>query len=170
MDKKLLIPASVAGIIAIAAGAVLLSPKGGNDQKSSDCASICQKASQTCPSLVNEITCNNNCSKLSEESKKHLSDSKSCQEISSKPSLIADLMIPETATQKPAENPDADDCQMACMNYAIKCLTLVPNASDQLLDEGRESCGKECAKWNNEKIDCMIGAIDCESMTNVCGL
>jgi hypothetical protein len=56
------------------------------------------------------------------------------------------------------------------MNYAIKCLTLVPNASDQLLDEGRESCGKECADWNNEKIDCMINAIDCESMTNVCGL
>jgi len=170
MNKKILIPASVAGIIAIAAGAVLLFPKGGNDQKSPDCSSICQKASQTCPSLVNEFTCNSNCSELSEESKEHLSDSQSCQEISSKPELIADLIIPETAAPEPAGNASADDCQMACMNYAIKCLTLVPNASDQLLDEGRESCGKECADWNNEKIDCMINAIDCESMTNVCGL
>ncbi|HOX29917.1 MAG TPA: hypothetical protein P5080_02120 [Candidatus Paceibacterota bacterium] len=170
MDKKILIPASIAGIAAIVAGAAFLFPKSASDQQSFDCASICQKASQTCPSLVNETTCNNNCSKLSDESKKHLSDSNSCQEISSKPELIADLLIPETAAPEPAKNADSDDCQMACMNYAIKCLTLVPNASDQLLDEGRESCGKECSKWNSEKIDCMINAADCESMTNICGL
>ncbi len=173
MDKNIIIGAVA---VVVVGGAILVGNMSGNKEGGSknkiesSCSSICQKASKTCPSLIDENNCNNNCSKLSEEAKKHLEESKSCEQITSKPELIADLLIPEVATPEQKNNVNADDCQMACMNYAIKCLTLVPNATDQLLDEGRESCMKECASWDTKKIDCMINAFDCEAFTNVCGL
>ena len=78
-------------------------------------------------------------------------------------SLIPEMNEPELA---PAKN----ECESACVNYVNKCLTLVPNATQALFQEGLESCLNECAKWNGVKIDCMISAFNCEAMTDVCGL
>jgi hypothetical protein len=62
------------------------------------------------------------------------------------------------------------DCQLACLNYVNKCLTLVPNATQALFDEGLVSCLTECIGWDNIKTACMIGSENCELMTDVCGL
>ncbi len=83
---------------------------------------------------------------------------------------VVDLLIPEIQEPESVKNVDSSDCQFACANYVVKCLTLVPNASKDLLDEGLNSCMSECQRWNSQKTGCMIEAIDCESMTNVCGL
>jgi len=166
MNKNLLI--GLMGVVAVIGGIVLLQPKK-SENNNSACKDVCQKASQTCPSLINEGDCNNKCAKLSEEAKKHLAESKSCQDISAKPELLADLLIPEVATPKPADK-NASECEAACGSYAGKCLTLVPNATEAIYKDGMDSCMKECASWNAQKVDCMINAFDCESMTNVCGL
>lgn len=168
MDKKMLIWLVIGGSVVV--GAISLIMNQSLKQSDFDCADICQAASATCPSLINEGVCKNNCGKLSEEAKKHLAESSSCQDIVSRPELIGDLLIPTVNNPESVGDVGVEDCQMACANYVVKCLTLVPNASKELLDEGLYSCIGECQKWNNEKIDCMIGALDCESMTNICGL
>lgn len=61
-------------------------------------------------------------------------------------------------------------CETACANYVMKCISLVPNADSNLINESISSCYNECQKWNNEKANCILNALDCESMTNVCGL
>ncbi len=62
------------------------------------------------------------------------------------------------------------DCEAACGHYVTACLTLVPNATQALFDDGYNSCLGECAKWSDNKVSCMITAFDCEAMTDVCGL
>lgn len=172
MDKNIIIGSVV--VVAIG-GAILVGSMSGNkntspeNQTKSPCSSICQKANKTCPSLINEENCNKNCSKLSEEAKKHLQESKDCQQITSKPDLIVDLLVPETATPKPVDK-NASECEAACGSYTGKCLTLVPNLTEAMLEDGMKSCMQECASWDTKKIDCMINAFDCESFTNVCGL
>jgi hypothetical protein len=52
----------------------------------------------------------------------------------------------------------------------MACLTLVPNASEALFSDGFNSCLKDCTKWNNQKVECLITAADCQAMTEVCGL
>ncbi len=168
MNKNILIGA--AGIVVIG-GAIFVMAGGGflDEQNNSTCADVCYQANQACSSLINKDVCNSKCSELGEEAKKHLADSKSCQEISSKPELIAYLLAPESDATKPVDK-NASECEAACGSYAGKCLTLVPNATEALFQEGMNSCMKECAGWNAQKTDCMINAFDCESMTNVCGL
>ncbi|MDD3284530.1 MAG: hypothetical protein PHZ07_02955 [Patescibacteria group bacterium] len=75
-----------------------------------------------------------------------------------------------TSTVKIIENKASNDCGAACDKYVKNCLTLVPNANEAFFTEGHESCLKECKNWDSEKVDCMINAIDCPSMTEVCGL
>ncbi len=163
----------ILGILAvvIAVGGVLLvTTNKSNNHGNSVCTKMCQIANQACPSLINEDDCNNKCPKLSDESKKHLFESSSCEEIASRPDLIADLLIPEANIPKPVDNENASECEAACGSYVSKCLTLVPNATPALFEEGQTSCESECANWNTSKVNCMIGAFDCEAMTNVCGL
>lgn len=64
----------------------------------------------------------------------------------------------------------SEDCEAACGHYVTACLTFVPNATQALFDDGYNSCLGECAKWNDNKVSCMISAFDCEAMTEVCGL
>lgn len=139
------------------------------DQKTFSCSEICEKASKACPSLINQNDCNSKCGSLSEEAKKHLQESDNCEQITSKPELIADLIIPEAASPKPTDE-SASECEAACGSYVMKCLTLVPNATEALFEDGLNSCMKECAGWDNNKVGCMINAFDCEAMTDVCGL
>lgn len=140
------------------------------DQNDSACADVCRKASQACPSLINEGNCNAKCSNLSEEAKRHLEESDTCEEISSRPDLIADLIIPEINTPEPVGSSSDDGCEAACGSYVSKCLTLVPNATQALFEEGQASCMEACAGWDSGKVDCMVTAFDCEAMTEVCGL
>jgi len=168
MNKKSLIIASIAVVGAVMAGSVFFVSKK-NDQASS-CAPACSKASGNCPSLINKDICESKCSELSEETKKHLNDSSTCQELTSKPELIADLIVPDVnAPEKKAEN-GANDCEAACANYATQCLSLVPNATQEIFNDGIRSCAAECEKWGSEKITCILKAVDCPSMTDVCGL
>lgn len=162
----------VMGVAVIGGGVLLMTGNKSEDntgQVVSLCADVCQKASETCPSLINENDCNSKCAKLTEETKKHLQESATCEQMTSKPELITELIIPEVATPKPAPK-NASECEAACGSYTGKCLTLVPNLTEATLNDGMNSCMKECAGWNDNKVDCMINAFDCEAMTNVCGL
>lgn len=80
--------------------------------------------------------------------------------------------VPLSKTKESDKTPisNSSDCEVACANYTNKCLTLVPNADQNLFNEGLLSCMNECAKWNGLKTECMINSIDCESMTTTCGL
>lgn len=171
MNTKI-IASIVVGAVAVGGGAFLMISDKGNDnggQVFSACADVCQKANETCPSLINQNDCNSKCAKLTAEAKKHLEESISCEQIASKPDLIAELLTPDVATPEP-RGKNADACEVACGSYVGKCLTMVPNATQALFAEGQSSCEAECAGWNDSKIDCMVSAFDCEAMTNVCGL
>lgn len=81
----------------------------------------------------------------------------------------------EVANQIPVESagvisPAQDLCPEACENYVKQCLYLVPNADDYVFDQGRESCLEGCAEWEAEKIECMVEAQTCASMTDICEL
>jgi len=168
MNIKIIVGA-LAGIVVVGTGLFFITTNKTDEPETSACADVCQKASQTCPSLISENDCNRKCDKLSAEIKKHLQESTTCEQITSKPDLIAELITPETTTPKPIDK-NASECEAACGSYVGKCLTLVPNATEALFADGLNSCLKECASWNAGKIDCMINAFDCESFTNVCGL
>lgn len=171
MNTKIIV-GIIIGAVIIGGGAFLIISDKSDDsgsQISFACADVCQKANKACPSLIDENNCNNNCTNLSEETKNHLQESTSCEEITSKPELIADLIIPEVANPKPVDR-NASECEAACGSYVGKCLTLVPNATQALFEEGQTSCELECENWNQSKVDCMINAFDCEAMTNICGL
>jgi len=62
------------------------------------------------------------------------------------------------------------DCESPCRNYIHKCLSLVPNASEELFSQGLESCMKECRSWSDTKNKCILNAPNCQDMTEVCGL
>ncbi len=162
----------IGGIVAVATVAIMLSGGGGggsqNTVVSDECVELCQKANETCASLIDITTCQSKCPSFSEETKDHLNNATSCEELSQKPELIADVIIPEV--KAPEQKVASNDCEAACGRYVTACLTLVPNATEALFEDGYNSCLGECTKWNLQKIDCMINAFDCESMTEVCGL
>lgn len=170
MNTKIIVSVIV-GVVVIGGGVFWVAGiRNNNDtQVASACADVCQKATETCPSLVNEDDCNRNCAKLTAETKKHLQESTSCEQITSKPDLIAELLVPDVATPE-STGKNANACEAACGSYVGKCLTMVPNATQALFEEGQSSCEAECANWNDGKIDCMVSAFDCEAMTNICGL
>lgn len=162
----------IIGAVVIGGGIFLVNRDRGVNTGSSvlsACADVCQKANQACPSLINQDDCNRKCDKFTEETKKHLQESTSCEQITSKSDLIVDLVVPEAVTPKPVKE-NASECEAACGSYTGKCLTLVPNLTEAMLNDGMDSCMKECASWDAKKIDCMINAFDCEAFTNVCGL
>jgi len=61
-------------------------------------------------------------------------------------------------------------CENACANYYVKCMTFNPDLKPELVAQSINECIKECTKWNDKKKNCILEAIDCESMTDVCGL
>ncbi len=174
MRKEIIIGALV--VVIIGAGAVLyLSQRGGEkggggSVVSEACALTCEKAVGTCPSLIAKEACEQKCDSLSQEARDHLNMANSCQELTERPDLIADLLIPELNTPEQVGDKSGNDCEAACGSYVGKCLTLVPNATQALFAEGQTSCESECAKWSSNKVACMVNALDCEAMTNVCGL
>jgi len=81
--------------------------------------------------------------------------------------LMNDLASEAEETNLPS---GSNDCEAACANYVNKCLTLVPNADHILFNEGLNSCLKECSSWSSEKTKCILEAIACPEMTDVCEL
>ncbi|MFA5000692.1 MAG: hypothetical protein WC531_00480 [Candidatus Paceibacterota bacterium] len=168
MKKELIIGIVIVGVIGLGALAYWGKGGGGGKQVSKDCVLTCQKAVETCPSLINKEVCEQNCDNLSQETKDHLNQANSCQELTQKPELIAELLIPEVKT--PEKIDAKTDCEGACSNYTMKCLSLVPNADQNLYNEGLMSCMSECSGWKSEKVGCMLNAQSCPAMTEVCGL
>lgn len=138
-----------------------------NDEVSAECQELCETASGICPSLITRNQCEYSCDRWSDEVKEKIKNANNCEELSSVEEIVTAL-IPEMNTPEPI-NP-SNECEAACGSYVGKCLTLVPNATEALYKEGMDSCMKDCANWNTQKVDCMINAFDCEAMTNVCGL
>lgn len=89
----------------------------------------------------------------------------SVEEIKNKVDSAAEV---RSETVKP--NSLSKDCRSACENYVSKCLTLVPNASETLLNEGLVSCVEDCASWSADKATCISQALECPSMTEICKL
>lgn len=73
------------------------------------------------------------------------------------------------ACTKVAEE-EKKDCESPCRNYIHRCLSLVPNANENLFKQGLDSCIKECKVWNNTKIQCITNAKNCQNITDICGL
>lgn len=153
-------------------GAVVIMMSGGGGTKKADvsdeCVQLCKQANETCASLIDITTCQSKCANFSEDAKNHLKNSSSCEELSQKPELLSEVIIPEAVT--PEQKVATNDCEAACGKYVSACLTLVPNATEALFNEGFDSCLTECANWNAQKVECMINAFNCEAMAEVCGL
>lgn len=131
------------------------------------CVQMCDEAKLICPSLMQFADCDVQCAGWSDEVKNKIGAARTCQDLSDIPELMSAL-IPEMNVPEPI-NP-SNDCEAACGSYVSKCLTLVPNATQALFDEGMVSCQQECSGWNAPKVECMISAFNCEAMTDVCGL
>ena len=168
MNNKVIIGA-LAGVIVAGGAFFFLTKDKPSEQKNSPCAEICRQANSACPSLIDQEKCISKCDVLSGETKNHLQESANCEQLSAKPELIAELIIPEPATPELVPG-NTSECEAACGSYVGKCLTLVPNATAALFDDGLASCMTECVDWDAQKVECMISAFDCEAMTNVCGL
>jgi len=168
MNKNLII--AISGIIVVAgvAGFILLNKNNSQLPVDSKCSQICADAKTACPSLIDQKNCETKCPNLSQDTKEHLLGAKSCEELTQKPELISELLIPEI--KKPEQKEASSDCEAACNKYVLSCLTLVPNASEALFEDGFNSCLKECTKWSMDKTECMITAFNCEAMTDKCGL
>ena len=74
------------------------------------------------------------------------------------------------ALQTKCEEKPSNDCEKACRNYNSKCLSLVPNVNQTMLNDGFSSCMQQCKKRSKEKVQCMEDAKDCVAMTDICGL
>lgn len=161
---------SISGLI-LAIGAtsfVLLNKTDNKTIQENGCSEICANAKTACPSLIDQKNCNNKCSSFDQETKDHLKNSKSCEELTQKPELISNVIIPEINT--PEQKKASNKCESACNNYVKKCLTLVPGADQLLFNEGFNSCMGECSGWEDEKTTCLVGAMSCPAMTEQCGL
>ncbi len=134
---------------------------------SEDCINLCNEITGACSTAISQDRCLQACPAWSTETKEKIGAISSCEQVAEVPELAV-ATLPEM--NEPNLAPASNDCEAACGSYVGKCLTLVPNASEALFQEGMSSCMGECAGWSTGKVDCMISAFDCEAMTNVCGL
>jgi hypothetical protein len=135
------------------------------------CDTACAQAETACPSLIDETSCVTKCETMSAEAKEHLQNSSTCEALTARPDLISGVLIPDVADTSAYEaEAEGNGCEASCNNYVATCLSLVPNATQNLLSEGYDSCMSECAEWDSAKASCIATALDCPSMTEVCGL
>ena len=133
----------------------------------SECQNLCSQIEEICPGFLSSERCNTECENWNEETMEIIRQASNCQELFIIPEVVA-ASVPEINDPELAE--PKNDCEAACNNYVNQCLTLVPNATQALFQEGFDSCIQECAGWNETMTRCMIQASNCESMTDVCGL
>lgn len=134
---------------------------------SEECVSLCNQITGVCSTAISQDQCLQACPTWSTETKEKASAISSCEQVAEVPEL-ASAALPEM--NEPDLAPASNDCEAACGSYITKCLSLVPNATQALYNEGMISCMDDCKGWDTTKTECMIGAFDCEAMTNVCGL
>jgi len=129
-----------------------------NTEAKSDCESKCETISKMCSEVITYDECKDDCNVCGIDVLNKINEEKDCDKIK------------ESMSQCNSPKEKTNNCDAACKNYNNRCLTLVPNANQQLFDEGYESCMNECKSWATEKTECMVTAQDCPSMTEVCGL
>jgi hypothetical protein len=168
MNKNIIIISIISVIVVGTSAFVLLNKNNDQNPTNAKCTQICADANKVCPSLIEKNNCEINCPDFSQETKEYLANAKSCEQLTEKPELLAEVIIPKI--NPPEQNEASNDCESACANYVNKCLTLVPNANQSLFQEGLNSCIGECASYDDNKINCLIDATDCPAMTEQCGL
>lgn len=132
-----------------------------------ECAEVCLNAKMACESISDN--CVNLCDRWSQETRDEVKAGRNCNDFSKVANLINQAEF-EQKKSKANEAGNNDDCQFACVNYTSKCLTLVPNANEALLNDGLMSCMGECNSWSEQKTNCILNAHNCESMSDICGL
>ncbi|MBA4336567.1 hypothetical protein C0416_02210 [bacterium] len=129
--------------------------------EANECVAICEEATGKCETLTKE-DCLSRCEKADDVKKSCLETFQTCQE------LAVNCREPEAEKQPVVES--GSQCVMACNNYVMQCISLVPGSSTALEKDSYDSCMGECAKWDSEKANCMSIAPNCPSMTEQCGL
>jgi hypothetical protein len=87
---------------------------------------------------------------------------------------IPEINIPQSESQQTKNKQNSPIinssslCESACANYNLRCISLVPNANQELFNQAMMDCLNECAKWNDAKTQCILDAQDCESITDIC--
>lgn len=133
-----------------------------------DCIGLCSQAKGVCAEFMSIDECKNQCANWDRATKDKIRNAPDC---SGMPAKQNDNMIESIPEINDPNLPSAkNDCEAACNKYVTTCLTLVPNASEAVFNDGYNSCLGECVKWDKKKIDCMIAANNCPSMTEICGL
>lgn len=162
--KRILSVLFLAGLIAGLSGCLAqpTEPQSDSTTMEQECRDICAQIQTICPNLITEELCNNQCLNCPQTVIQDIQDTTDCQ-------IIEQSLAGCFSVKKEKENVD-NNCDAACNNYVDRCLTLVPNADQDLFQEGYDSCMEICPDWNEPKIDCMAAAQDCPSMTEVCGL
>jgi outer membrane murein-binding lipoprotein Lpp len=133
-----------------------------------DCTNLCGQAKEICAEFMSVDECKNQCTNWDEAAKDKIKNASNCSELLLKSDGEGLKMVPEI--NDPNLPSAKNDCEAACNKYVTTCLTLVPNASETIFNDGYNSCLGECVKWDAKKVDCMIAANNCPSMTDVCGL
>ena len=164
------------GLIALGAIATIaLLPKGKsvgqlveNQLSSVSCDKICSHLKDVCnEDLIASDDCPTVCGTWSDEIKQMFLTMNDCEFLKAQIEGQAQVLAEEMVNKN---NPNATKCDQACNNYVTRCLSLVPNASAELFEQGFDSCKGECAAWAVSKIECMIKANTCEAFTDTCGL
>ncbi|MFA5124625.1 MAG: hypothetical protein WC473_02240 [Patescibacteria group bacterium] len=135
---------------------------------SNDCASLCAQANSKCAEFASGEECRSQCVNWDQATKDKIKTASDCSGMLAKPKDRMTELIPEI--NEPNLPVAKNDCEAACNKYVMNCLTLVPNVSETVFNDGYNYCLGECAKWDKKKIDCMIATNDCPSMSEVCGL
>lgn len=169
MNKNLIIAISGVVVVAGVAGFILLNKNNSQPPVDSECSQICADAKTACPSLIDQKNCETKCPNFSQKTKEHLLGAKSCEELTQKPELISELIIPEIKT--PELKKASSDCEAACGYYGSLCMDALEMATELSNNQRKyNSCIQDCSSWSEDKVECILTAFNCEAMTEVCGL
>ncbi len=164
------------GLVALGAVALIaMLPKGnGADQSleektpSISCNKVCDHLKDVCDEgLILADDCSAVCETWNDEIRQMFLTMNDCEFLAAQIQGQAQVLAEEMVNKN---HPNVTKCDQACNNYVTRCLSLVPNATSELFEQGFDSCKSECAKWSMTKIDCIISASSCEAFTDACGL
>lgn len=133
----------------------------GKIEPEAGCELECQTISNICPAEITYDECKIKCDDCGIELFDEIENVEDCNKVQDE--------LSKCNVSKREQN-SSNYCELACNNYNNQCLTQVPNATQELFEEGFQSCMDLCESWSSEKVGCMVDAQDCPSMTEVCGL
>jgi hypothetical protein len=126
------------------------------------CNETCAYIQSICGNIVKEESCLTNCQVWTEEMREAIKGYDDCQFLVTQLGLELKENLGNTVS--------AEDCSLACENYTTKCLSTMENADAEMLQEGFQSCMASCGSFDQEIVDCVIGAATCDDMVRECGL